>query len=209
MGKTFADFTMSLDGFIAGPGDDIAQLFEWYSSGDTEYQLPGTEWVSKISRASAGLLREVWGNIGAIVTGRRDFDVSEAWGGRPPFGVPIFIVTHHPPQEWLHAGSPFTFVTDGVQSALEQAKAAAGDRDVTVGGSQIVRQFLKAGLLDEIRINLAPILLGSGIRLFDDLGLSPIHLEISGVVATPGVTHLHYRVPKQAGKQLPTPAEAH
>lgn len=196
MGKTFADFTMSLDGFIAGPGDDISHLFGWYSSGDTEYQLPDTGWVSRISRASADLLREAWGGIGAIVTGRRDFDVSEAWGGQPPFGVPTFIVTHHPPQEWLHQGSPFTFVTDGVESALDQAKAAAGGRDGTVGGSHIVRQCLQAGLLDEIRINLAPVLLGSGIRLFDSLGESPIDLEIAGVVATPDVTHLHYRVVK-------------
>jgi dihydrofolate reductase len=196
VGKTFADFTMSLDGFIAGPGDDVGRLFQWYAGGDTDFQPPGSDRVFRISRASAGLLREAWGSIGAIVTGRRDFDVSAAWGGQSPLGVPIFIVTHHAPQEWLTKDSPFTFVTDGVRRALEQAKAVAGDRDVAVSGSQIVQQCLTAGLLDEIQINLAPILLGSGIRLFDNLGIAPIQLESTGVIAAPGVTHLRYRVVK-------------
>jgi dihydrofolate reductase len=196
MGKVIAEFTMSLDGFIAGPNDDIRPLFGWYSSGDTEFAAPGSTMKFKVSRASAELLREAWGKIGAIVTGRRDFDVSEAWGGTSLLGVPMFIVTHHPPQEWIKAGSPFTFVADGVERAVELAQQAAGDKVVGIGGTTIVQQCLKTGLLDEIHIHLAPMLLGAGIRLFDHLGAEPIGLEIAKVIETPSVTHLQYRVVK-------------
>jgi dihydrofolate reductase len=134
--------------------------------------------------------------FGAIVTGRRDFDVSKAWGGTSPLGVPIFIVTHTPPQEWTKDGSPFTFVTEGVERALEQAKQAAGDKNVSVGGTKIVQQCLKAGLIDEIRIDLVPLLLGAGIRLFDNPGSEPIALESLAVIEGTGVTHLRYRVIK-------------
>ena len=196
MGKVIAQFTMSLDGFIAGPDDDIQRLFKWYRSGDTDFQVPATDMVFKISRASAEVLREEWAAIGAIVTGRRDFDVSGAWGGQPPLGVPHFIVTHNAPQEWVKAGSPFTFVTDGVESAIRQAEQAAGDKNVAVGGSKITQQALKAGLLDELGIDLASILLGDGIRLFDNLDTEPIELERTRVIAAPGVTHLRFRVVK-------------
>jgi dihydrofolate reductase len=187
---------MSLDGFIAGPNDDIQHLFKWYDSGDTDFPLQGTDVVFKISRASAQLLQEVWSTLGVIVTGRRDFDVSEAWGGKPPLGVPMIIVTHRVPQEWVYEGSPFLFVTDGVASAVAQAKQIAGDKNVGIGGSTITQQCLQAGLLDEIHIELAPILLGEGIRLFDNLGPEPIELEKIAVVDGTGVTHLQYRVVK-------------
>jgi dihydrofolate reductase len=134
--------------------------------------------------------------LGAIVTGWRDFDVSQAWGGNAPLGVPIFIVTHTVPQEWAGKDSPFTFVTDGVQSALQKARQMAGDKNVSVGGTKIVQQCLNAGLLDEIQIDLVPILLGEGIRLFDHLGSEPIELESTGVTEGAGVTHLRFRVIK-------------
>ena len=196
MGKVTTQFTMSLDGFIAEPNDEVGRLFRWYFSGDTSFPVPGSSLAFKVSRVSAGLLQEVWGKIGAIVTGRRDFDVSKAWGGDPPFNVPTFIVTHRVPQEWVKAGSPFTFVTDGVESALAQAKAAAGDKDVSVGGTQITQQCLRAGLIDELQIDLVPILLGAGIRWLDRLGPDPIELENIGVIEGTGVTHLRYRVVK-------------
>lgn len=196
MGNVTAEFTMSLDGFIAGPDDDIRQLFRWYSSGDTPFQASATDPVFKVSRASAELLRSEWDKLGAIVTGRRDFDVSEAWGGNSPLGVPIFIVTHSVPREWDRDDSPFTFVTDGVESALEKAKQAAGQKNVGVGGSKITQQCLQAGLLDEIQIHLAPILLGAGIRLFESLGAEPVELESIGVVEGTSVTHLRFRVIK-------------
>jgi dihydrofolate reductase len=196
MGKVSIGFTMSLDGYIAGPGDDVGRLFRWYASGDTDFPVPSIGRSFQISHASAALLREEWDALGAIVTGRRDFDVSGAWGGKALMGLPMFIVTHNVPQEWAGAGSPFTFVTEGAASAVARAQQAAGDKVVGVGGSQITQQCLRAGLIDEIHIDLAPVLLGAGIRLFDALGPEPIDLEIVRVVNTPDVTHLRYRVVK-------------
>jgi dihydrofolate reductase len=196
MGKVVADFTMSLDGFIAGPNDEVGPLFGWYFSGGTEVPVQDGKMVFKLARASAEVFQEAINRAGAIVTGRRDFDVSKAWGGRPPIDVPIFIVTHSAPQEWTGLGSPFTFVTDGVASALAQARQVAGDKDIGVSGSTIVQQCLQAGWLDEIDIHLAPVLLGDGVRLFDHLGTEPRALEILRVVATADVTHLRYRVIK-------------
>ena len=193
MGKVSTQFTLSLDGFIAGPNDDIGRLFGWYRSGDTDFTPPGGNMVFRVSRASADYLRREWGAIGAILTGRHDFDVSDAYGGVSPLGVPMFIVTHQPPQEWLNKPSPFTFVTDGVERGLELAQAAAGDRTVSVGGTTIVQQLLKAGRIDEILIDLAPILLGAGTRLFDPLA-DPISLEKIETIDAPAVTHLRYRV---------------
>jgi len=124
------------------------------------------------------------------------FDIANAWGGNPPGGGPCFIVTHNPPQEWVYEGSPFTFVTDGVESAIRQAKKAAGDKDVTLSTATMTQQALKAGLLDEIHIDLAHVLLGDGVRLFDHLGIEPIELERKQVIEGTGVTHLTFRVVK-------------
>ena len=108
--------------------------------------------------------------------------------------VPVFVVTSSVPQDWVYEGSPFTFVTDGLESALEQAKAVAGDKDVGVGAAGIVQQCIKAGLLDEIHIDLVPVLLGGGVSLFDHLGIGPIDLEATRVIQGAGVTHLTFRV---------------
>jgi dihydrofolate reductase len=204
MSKVIVELSMSLDGFVAGPndgpenglGDGGERLFQWYSSGDTALPLPGTDMVFKISRASAELLREEWDMLGAMVAGRRMFDIAHAWGGNPPGGGPCFIVTHTAPQEWIKEGSPFTFVTDGVESAIRQAKKAAGDKNVAVSSASIMQQCIKAGLLDEIHIDLAPVLLGGGVRLFDNLGAAAIELESTRVIETPDVTHLRYRIVK-------------
>lgn len=196
MGKTVAAFTMSLDGFIAGPNDEIGRLFKWYRSGDTNFTVPGTEMNFKVAAASAAYMQEEWSKLGAMVTGRRDFDVSNAWGGNLLLGIPHFIVTHQPPQEWLGEESPFVFVTEGVETAVALAKNAAGDKNVGVGGSQIVQQCLQAGLIDEIHIELAHMLLGDGIRLFANLAGTGIDLEKIRVIDTPNVTHLQFRVVK-------------
>ena len=111
-------------------------------------------------------------------------------------GVPTFVVTHTVPQEWLYEGSPYTIVTDGIESAVKQAKAVAGDKDVAVGAASIAQQCIRLGLLDEIHIDLVPVLLGAGVRLFDHLGRGPIDLERMRVVEAPGVTHLTFRVVK-------------
>ena len=205
MSKVVLELSMSLDGFIAGPndnpdnglGDGGDALFKWYSSGDTDFPLPGTDMVFKISRASVEFLRPSWQNIGASVVGRRTFDITHGWGGNPPGGAdaPHFVVTHTIPQEWVKPGSPFRFVTDGVESAVRQAKEAAGGKNVDLIGASIAQQCLQAGLLDEIQVDLAPVLLGGGVRLFDHIG-GPIELEKMAVVDGIDVTHLRYRVVK-------------
>jgi dihydrofolate reductase len=198
MGKVSAGFSMSLDGFIAGPNDDVQRLFAWMTQGDTDLTLStGDRDIDlEVSSKSAEFFEEMVRTTGAIVSGRRMFDVAGAWGGKHPLDAPVFVVTHSVPQEWVKEGSPFTFVTDGVESAIEKAKKVAGDKNVGVGGADITRQCLKARLLDEISIDLVPVLLGSGVRLFEHLGIEPIELERTGVIESPGVTHLSFRVVK-------------
>jgi dihydrofolate reductase len=201
MGKVVFNMTMSLDGFVAGPndspenglGDGGDALFNWYFSGDTEVPISDGNMVLKISPQSAELLRESLGAFGAGVWGRRTFDIARGWGGHPP-RKPAFIVTHRIPQEWVKEGSPFTFVTDGVESAIRQAKKAAGDKDVVVCTASILQQCLKAGLMDEIYVDVAPLLLGNGVRLFEHLGAEPMKLESIRAIQAPGVTHLGFRV---------------
>jgi dihydrofolate reductase len=207
MGKVAMGLSMSLDGFIAapndGPGSPLGEggerLFAWYSAGGVEYRLPGTEMVFNVSPHSAELLWEAHTRMGAFVTGRRTFDITNGWGGSPPLGVPTFVVTHTVPQEWVYEGSPFTFVTDGVESAIEQARAVAGEKDVAVGAASVVQQCIRAGLLEVIHLDLVPVLLGGGVRLFEHLGVGPIELVRSRVIEAPGVTHLTFRVLGAAG----------
>ena len=204
MGKVSTGLTMSLDGFIAGPNDGPGaplgeggeRLFAWYSGGDTEYGLPGTEMVFEVSSQSAEMLREAHAGMGAFVTGRRTFDIANGWGGDPPLGVPTFVVTHTAPEEWVYEGSPFQFVTDGVEEAVERASAAAGDKGVAVGAASIAQQCIRAGILDEIHVDLVPVLLGDGVRLFEHLGAGPIDLRSTRVIEGAGVTHLTFRVVK-------------
>jgi dihydrofolate reductase len=203
MGKVTFNMTVSLDGFVAGPndgpenglGDGGDRLFNWYFSGDTEIPISDGNMVLKVSPQSAEILKEALGTYGAGVWGRRTFDIAGAWDGHPP-GTPCFIVTHTVPQEWAREGSPFTFVTDGVESAIRQAKIAAGDKDVVVCTASILQQCFNAGLMGEIHIDVAPLLLGNGVRLFDHLGIEPIELEIIRAIEAPGVIHLGFRVIK-------------
>ena len=199
MGKVTLDMSMSLDGFITGPnasaehplGIGGERLHEWLFNGDTRSRY--NEWF-KLSESSREVFDESITTLGAIVVGRRWFDVIDGWGGNPPIPVPYFVLTHQVPEKWARAGSPFTFVTDGIESPLKRAQAAAGDKDVAVGGANVAQQCLKAGLLDEIQIDLVPVLLGDGIRLFDHLGTEHIELESTRVIQSPGVTHLRFRV---------------
>lgn len=196
MGKVIFNMSMSLDGFIAGPNDEVDRLFQWYFSGDTAVPFPGANFEFKVSRASAELFQATWPTIGAMVTGRRNFNGAAGWGGAPPLGVPHFVVTHTVPQEWVKDGSPFTFVTDGVASAVEQAMRTAGEKHVAVSSANIMQQCLQAGLLDEIHIDLVPILLGTGIRLFENTGAEPVNLECTNVIEGTGVTHMRFHVVK-------------
>lgn len=206
MGIVGTGFSTSLDGFIAGPNDGPGlplgeggmHLFDWYASGDTDYEMPSGGLTVRVSSQSAEILQETHENMGALVVGRRHFDLAGGWGGRHPIGehVPIFVVTHTIPQEWVYEGSPFVFVTDGVESAVKRATTVAGDKNVGVGGANVAQQAIRAGLVDEIGMDLVPILLGGGVRFFDDLGDVPIDLERARVVEAPGVTHLRFRVLK-------------
>jgi dihydrofolate reductase len=203
MGKVRTGHATSLDGFIAGPNDGPEapmgvggeRLLAWYMGGDTEYRLPGTEMVFRVSAQTAEYLRETSTTTGALVTGRRTFDITHGWGGGHPLGVPVFVVTHSVPQQWVYEGSPFTFVTDGLESAVVQAKAVASDKDVGVIGANLVQQCIRSGLLDEIHLDLVPVLLGDGVRLFDQ-SAEPIELESIRVITGEGVTHLTFRVVK-------------
>ncbi len=204
-GKVTCDISMSLDGFVAGPNDSIERglgeggerLHQWLydlSSWRERHGLAGGE-----SDRDAEILDEAFENVGAIVMGRRMFDLAERpWGDNPPFHMPVFVLTHRPRGQIVkQGGTTFTFVTDGIESALRQAKAAAGDQDVSIaGGANIIQQYLAAGLLDEIQIHLVPVLLGNGRRLFDHFDAEPIELASTRVIASPDVIHLKFRTRK-------------
>ena len=203
MGKVIFNMTTSLDGFVAGPNDSPEKglgeggdaLFNWYFSGDTEVILSEGTPTLKISAQSAKILKESIKRLGAGIWGRKTFDIAHAWGGHPP-GSPAFIVTHHIPKEWVYEGSPFIFVTDGVENAVRQAKEAAGNKDVVVCTASILQQCLNAGLMDEIYLDVTPLLLGKGVRLFDHLSIDPITLDRIYAIEAPGVTHMAFRVVK-------------
>src|SRR5215217_125748 len=206
MGKVTSGLTMSLDGFIAGPndgpdhplGEGGMRLFDWYSSGDTDFVAPSGGMTFKVSSQAAEMLHEVFSSIGAIVTGRRTFDITNGWGGTHPIrkNIPIFVVTHSAPHGWDYEGSPFTFVTDGVESAVEQARAAAGEKNVAVGATSLDQKCLTAEPPDGVNVDVVPVLLGDGVRLFDHLGNEHIELERTGLLADPDVTHISFRVLK-------------
>jgi dihydrofolate reductase len=195
MGKVSTGISMSVDGFIGGPNDEVDQLFKWYFGGDVEIPVQGGRFTLKVSQKSAEILQEGFSTIGAMISGRRMFDIAQAWGGNPPY-TPCIIVTHHPPQEWIKPDSPFVFVTDGVESAVRQARQLVGDKNIAIATPSITQQCLKAGLLDEIHIDLVPVVLGKGICLFEYLGIEQIQLETILVIEALDVTHLKYRVVK-------------
>ncbi|MFD9888943.1 dihydrofolate reductase family protein [Amycolatopsis sp. NPDC059027] len=190
-------FCMSLDGFVARPDDSVGPLFDWHTNGDVPVRPPGYRLGFRMSAASARYWEELIATMrdGAMVCGRRIFDHTKGWGGVAPLGVPAFVVTHRPPpQDWPPTPEArFTFVHDGVESAVAQAKAA-GDGTVSVAGPNIAQQCLNAQLLDEVRIDLVPVLLGNGIRYFEKMDTDIAEFDRVEVVEGTGVTHLRYRV---------------
>ncbi len=195
MSKVVLDITVSLDSFIAGPNDEVERLHDWLFSGNTPSAYND---FFKLSRESARVFDKLIKTTGAIVAGRRTYDIAGGWGGSHPFhGVPLFVVSSSVPNKVSKGSTPFTFVTDGIASAIRQAQAAAGKKHVyLLGGANVAQQCLRAGLLDEIHIHLVPVLLGAGIRLFDHLGTEPIELELVSGIEAPGVTHLRFRIVK-------------
>ena len=214
MAKVRCDISMSLDGFVAGPNPSLEEplgaggdlLHEWAfaaASWRESHGLSGGE-----ANADSDVLKESIDSTGAVVMGRRMFSGGEGawepdpradgwWGDDPPFHVPVFVLTHHARKtKVMEGGTSFNFVTEGIEAALEQARAAAEEKDVLLaGGASIVQQYLQARLLDELQIHVAPVLLGGGTSLFDRLGIDPLGLEATRVIASPSVTHLRFRVP--------------
>jgi dihydrofolate reductase len=198
MGRVLVGLSMSLDGFIAGPndgpgnplGDGGARLFDWWSAGS---ERPGPDDRFKPPARSRGVVAEMF-SCGAIITGRRTFDIAGGWGGHHPLGAPFFLLTHEAPEHHVGPGSDGIVVSDGIESALEKARAVAAGRDVAVCAADVAQQYLAAGLLDELHIDLVPVLLGSGVPLFANIGDRRPELECTRVVESDRVTHLRYRV---------------
>jgi dihydrofolate reductase len=194
MSKLTADISMSLDGFITDPkasvgtpleGNDPGRIHDWQFDAKTD--------------ADAEVVAELYASTGAILIGRRMFDAGfEPWGDPPPFGRPVFVLTHDTRDPLpMQGGTTYYFVTNGIEAGLEQARAAAGGKNVSIwGGANIIRQYLVAGLLDELDVHLAPVLLGDGIRLFEDLGREQIELRSTRCIQTPGATHLRFEIVK-------------
>ena len=194
MGKVVTQASMSLDGFIADPSGGVGPLFDWYGNGDVEVTGADPERVFRVSAASAAYLNEAWADAGVGVIGRRLFDITNGWNGRPPVGDAVVVVTHRPPADWEFPDAPFSFVTYGVPAAVARARELAGDRFVSVNPGSIAGQAFAAGLLDEVRVDLVPVVLGAGVRYFGDYAGSPLLLENPEIVQGDRVTHLHYRV---------------
>lgn len=204
MGKVFVSMGMSLDGFVAGPnakpgnplGDGGTRIHEWvydvHAWRERQSAAGGRE-----GTADDRLVEENFARAGAYVMGRRMFDEGEVgWPEEAPFRAPVFVLTNAPREPWVRkGGTTFFFVTDGPHSALARAREAAGDKDVQIsGGADTVRQFLNAGLVDEVEVHLAPVLLGSGTRLFEGVDPDRVMLERDRVIDSPKVTHIRYRV---------------
>jgi dihydrofolate reductase len=196
MGKVITQASMSLDGFISDTNDQVGPLFDWYGNGDVEVSGSDPNMVFHTSAASADYLRKAWSNIAADVIGRRLFDLTNGWNGNPAVGDAVFVVTHEPPTDWPFPDAPFTFVTDGVESALAQAQAFAGEGDVSITSGNIAGQAFQAGLIDEVLIDLVPVVFGAGVRYFGDHDDSPLLLDDPEIVQGDRVTHMRYRVRK-------------
>jgi dihydrofolate reductase len=195
MGKVLAEMSMSLDGYVADPGDGVNELHAWYGSGDVQAPAGDSGYMFRTSEGSAEVLRDALANSGALITGRRNFDIAAGWGGAHPLGVPVVVVSHSIPDGWPRDGAPFTFV-GSVEKAVSEAQDLAGEKTVVIASPSIAQQCLNAGLLDEIAVSLTPILLGKGIPYFANLERAPILLDGPRVIEGSGVTHLIFAVGK-------------
>jgi dihydrofolate reductase len=193
MGKVIAAAAVSLDGFVADTADAVGPLFDWYNNGPVEVYGTDQGRPFKVSQASAEYLNATWPKIGACVIGRHLFDLTNGWDGVPAVGEHVFVVTHTPPADWPFPDAPFTFVS-GIEKAIAQAQAFAGDRDVVVTGGNVAGQVLAAGLVDEIAYNLVPVVFGTGVPFFGEYAGAQVLLDDPSVVRGDRVTHLHYRV---------------
>jgi len=213
VGKVVVDISMSLDGFVAGPNPTLEEplgkkgeeLHEWVVRTNYWRERHGLEGGEEDEDSE--VIREAFSSVGASVMGRKMFSGGSGpwesdprsmgwWGDEPPFHTPVFVLTHHAREpEEMEGGTTFFFVTDGIEAAIEQARAAAGEGNVAIGGgADAIQQALAAGLVDELQVHVAPILLGGGTRLFGE-GADPIRLEATRVLGSPRATHVKFDVP--------------
>ena len=202
MSKVIAGITISLDGFVTGPNDRLGaglgdggeRLHYWVFGGPWRYgdpSKPGAE-ASEVDRR---YLDEVFASGGAWLVGRTMHDVVDGWGDDPGFGVPVYVITHRPHDTVVKGDTTFEFVTEGIEAALARARASAGERNVILmGGADLIRQYLAAGLVDELTLTIAPVLLGAGKRLFEGFERSDLGFERYEVIESPYATHLRYHV---------------
>lgn len=197
MGKVVSSAAMSLDGFVAKEDNTIGRLFDWLGNGETEVATADPAMTMRCSPQSAAYLREWMGSLGAIIVGRTLFDVADGWGGRHTMGIHVVAVTHDVPTGWMqaHPDAAVTFVTDGVAAAVAAAQELAGDKTVAVAAGTIARQCLELGLLDEVRVDLVPVVMGEGRPYFGAMGLQDVMLgDPTTRIAGDRVTHLAFPV---------------
>jgi dihydrofolate reductase len=212
MGKLVLDISISVDGFVAGPNPSLDDPLGERGEELHEWALGTAAWRESHGKSGgeanvdSELIEEGLRRTGATIMGRRMFSGGEGsweedpnadawWGDTPPFGHPVFVLTHHVRERVeKQGGTTFTFVTDGIEAALEQAREAAGEKDVAIGGgANVAQQYLRAGLVDEMQVHIAPVLLGGGTPLFEGVG-PELRLEVTRVIESPAATHVRYRV---------------
>ena len=192
MGKVLTHMTMSLDGYIADPDDQVGELFEWYEAGDVSVPSSNEDVAFDVDEASAEMLRDLTERSGALVSGRRLFDITNGWGDSHPAGAAVVVVTHQAPADAAERWPKTTFV-DGVEPAIATAREIAGDKNVVIASPDIIGQALELGLVDEVCVSLVPVLFGEGIPYFSKLARG--HLLLEDPVITPGRRALHLRYP--------------
>jgi dihydrofolate reductase len=193
MGKVCTHMTMSLDGYIADPEDQVGELFEWYEAGEVSVASSNEDIAFAVDEASAEALRELTDRAGALVSGRRLFDIAKGWNDNHPTGAPVVVVTHSAPADAAERWPKTTFV-DGVEAAVTKAQEIAGDKDVTIASANVTQQALDLGLVDEVCVSLVPVLFGEGIPYFSKLDRGHLLLEDPVVVQGRRALHLRYPV---------------
>lgn len=192
MGKVVTHMTMSLDGFVADPNDQVGELFDWYQAGDVTVPNPNETVSLQVDDASAQMLRGLTGRCGALVAGRRLFDIADGWGDKHPVGAPVVVVTHRAPADAATRWPTTTFV-DGAEAAIGRARRIAGDQDVVIASATVIQQALDLGLVDEVCVSLVPVLFGEGIPYFTKLDRG--HLLLDDPIVVQGRRALHLRYP--------------
>jgi dihydrofolate reductase len=193
MGKVLSHMTMSLDGYIADPHDQVGEIFEWYGAGDVAMPTANKDISFKVDEASAEMLRDLIGTTGALISGRRLFDITNGWGDNHPAAPRVVVVTHQAPPDAAEKWPKTTFV-GSVESAIDKAREMAGDKNVVIASAKIIQQALDLGLVDEVCISLAPVLFGEGIPYFSKLAHGHQLLEDPSVIQGRRALHLRYKV---------------